>query len=217
MNIKNNNSKIPGSEELQKRLLAYSKIDYIMNGENEFLKIYHYDDKNWVKNGHYFRIDDSGGDHYHVLISPAGSVVKGFGHETEMSPYNFSDEDMPALIQTHDFYKGMPQVLYQLLEDDALEKDLVTFCVWQKSEEKHWSYAPIDIPSNWADGTKDFLTYVFPPEEYLQWFEEYYEKPLDKKVFHKIYTGEEITADIIEKIPTEHNKQALLKGLEENF
>ena len=64
-------SEIPTPEELIKRLSTYSKIDAVMTPEKEWLRRYHYD-KNWLQNGHFYKIDNSGGDHYYILFSNAG-------------------------------------------------------------------------------------------------------------------------------------------------
>lgn len=217
MNIKTTINKIPNSRELEKRLLTYAQIDYFMNYDEEAYKVYHHDDKDWIPGGHYFRIDDTGGDHYHVLISPAGSVIKGFGHETEMSPYNFEDDDLPELIKNHDFYQGMPEELFALIDDDALEKELATFCVWQKAGEEGWTCAPIDIPADWADGSAYFLEYVFDLQRYGIWFEGYYEEPIDGDVLDLLYNGVPVTKGMIEKLPTEQDAEELLRDYAQNF
>lgn len=217
MNIKTSIKKIPNTDELVKRLLVYAKIDYFMNHDEEEYKVYHYDDKDWVKDGHYFRIDDMGGDHYHVLTSPVGSVIKGFGHETDMSPYNFEEGDLPELIKNHDFYHGMPEALFQLIDDEALEKDLVTFCVWQEAGQQQWNCAPIDLPDDWSDGSADFLAYVLDLQRYGIWFEGYYEEPIDQDVLNLLYNGVPATKGMIEKIPTEQDVEELLRDYAQNF
>jgi hypothetical protein len=219
MNIKKAIHKIPSARELEKRLMAYAKIDYLMNYDDEWLKTYHYDDKNWIEGGQYFRIEDGCGDHYHVLISPAGSVIKGFGHESDMSPYNWEEDDpaFPASIRNHDFYQGMPKDLFALIDDEALEKNLATFCVWQRPDEAQWTCAPIDIPHNWSDGSENFLEYVLDLQEYAKWFSTYYEKPIDMETLDKLYHGMEITKDMIENLSTEHTPEKLLGGLAQEF
>lgn len=198
------------AEDLQKHLFAYAKIDTIMCANDIWLKCYHYD-KHWVPGGHFFKIDDNGGDHYYILCTPKGCIVKGFDHECELSPYNFDEDET---IIHYDFYHGAPQNLIALLEDPALEKDLVTFCLWQSTGESKWHVALLDIPDDWNDGIDTFSFYTHGINEYKTWFEEdYYESELDAEVFDKIFNGQEITPEMIQTLNPQADVDVVLKCL----
>lgn len=218
MNINEGYKKISSIELLKKHLLAYSKIDCIMCSDEEELKVYHYY-KNWIENGHFFKIDDSGGDHYHILISQDGCIIKGFDHECELSPYNFEEnEPMAELISKHDFYNDAPLALQELLNDPALEKNNVTFCVWQVHGQTQWHFEPLKIPNNWNDGIETFLQYIPDLQDYKKWFEDdYYEANLDFYLLEKIYNNEAITADMVRKLNPKADIQIVFKNLEELF
>lgn len=220
MNINKNLLQIMSPELLKKHLLAYAKIDLIMNpAPDDFtLRVYHYD-KSWLPNGDFITINDSGGDHYYLLFSPSGCIIKGFDHECDISPYNFDEEEpLPDFIDNHNFYEGAPSELHDLLKDPALEKDIATFCVWQPAETANWSVAPIQIPSDWSDGSETFLSYTSNLEQYKKWFEkDYYEADLDMDTLQKIFDGEPITETIIQSLNPEVDAKIVLKELEENF
>ncbi len=223
MNIIKNLHKISSPESLQKHLLAYAKIDYIMCPDDDnydWTKVYHYD-KNWVLNGHYFKIDDSCGDHYHILFSPDGCIIKGFDHECELSPYNFDEDDdgesIPEIIAKHNFYDNTPVALQELLNDLALEKEIVTFCTWQSIGETEWHFAPFKIPENWSDGINTFLGYTPNLQGYQKWFEDYYETNLDFDVLEQIYNGETITEDMVRKLNPEGDTKEILGSLSNSF
>ena len=220
MNINKNSIYIMSPESLKKHLLAYAKIDLIMSPTpDDFgLRVYHYD-KSWVPNGDFLTINDSGGDHYYLLFSPSGCIIKGFDHECEMSPYNFDEEEpLPDFIANHNFYEGAPSELQELLDDPALEKDIATFCVWQSTESTDWSFTPLQIPDDWSDGIETFLSYTSNLAQYKKWFEEdYYEADLDMDTLQKIFDGEPITETIIQSLNPEVDAKIVLKELEENF
>jgi hypothetical protein len=208
-------------QELLKRLLAYAKIDIIMapDPDKYHIRIYHYD-KDWLKNGHFFKIDDSGGDHYYVMFSSDGCIIKGFDHECELSPYIFDDEDepLPDDIAGHNFYEGAPAELLSLVSDPALEKELVTFCTWQSADDTEWHFAPTTFPKDWDDGIKTFLFYTHGLESYCKWFEdEYYESPLATEILQKIFDGNKITSDIIKTLHPEATPKKILKDLKKYF
>ena len=211
---------IPSPNDLLQRLIAYAKIDRIMNPDSDdcMVRVYHYD-KDWVPGGHFLKIDDSGGDHYHVLFSPDGCIVKGFDHESDLSPYNYNDEDEPMLnvIAEHDFYDGAPVALSCLLDDPALEKELATFCAWQAAGDSQWHCAESEIPADWSDGIETFLFYAQDPEEYRHWFEAYYETKVDLKIIRDIADGKSVTAEMARSLNPEGDVDLIMKELGENF
>ncbi len=201
------------ADDLKKHLFAYAKIDCIMCLDEVWLKVYHYD-KHWVDGGHFFKVDDNCGDHYHILFAPQGCVIKGFDHECEMSPYNFT----PEIIISHDFYRGAPHWVTSLLNDPALENNITTFCTWQFAGDISWNFAPLNIPTGWRDGTDTFLSFTPDLKSYQKWFEDdYYESELDFNLLERIYNGEEITADMITAINPDADVSAVLKLLREEF
>ncbi|MGW6287293.1 hypothetical protein [Streptomyces sp. NPDC055107] len=59
-------------------------------------------------------IDNDSGDNFSALIAPAGVLVRGFDHESEMSPYATDDEQAwPGVIDE------VPATLRPLLHDPA--------------------------------------------------------------------------------------------------
>ena len=219
MNISKLIGELMEPQELLNHLLAFAKIDFIMHPESEdcWLRVYHYD-KNWVENGHFFKIDDNGGDHYHILFSPGGCIIKGFDHECEMSPYNYDeDEPLPDSIAGHSLYKGAPVELVTLLDDHALEKKLVTFCTWRTVDDVKWHFVSPSIPVKWHDGIDTFLYYAHNLKQHHKWFEEYYESELDVEILKNIFDGNAFSLDIINALNPEKASKTILEKLEEHF
>jgi hypothetical protein len=215
-------------QDLLLHLMAYAKIDCIMISEpDEWLRSYRYD-KKWVEDGHFIEINNGSGDHFYVLFSQDGCIIKGFDHESELSPYG----DLPKhLIHPNNYYKDTPERLLSLLDDPALEKDMLTFCAWQAPGDQQWRYGKIEFPESeyndstvaeWNDGIDAFLAYACDLEGYQQWFEENYEgwykaEPdieLDRVVLQDIFDGKPITAEMIKCLNPERDVDAVLKELE---
>ena len=212
-------NKLPTPHELMKRLITYAKIDFVKTPKDDdyFLRTYHYD-KDWIEKGHFLKIDDSGGDHYYILFSAEGCIIKGFDHECEVSPYNYDESfPIPDCIIEHDFYKGVPDELRTLIDDPALEKELVTFCVWQSVDDVEWQFAPSTIPKNWHDGIDTFLYYSQKLEQYREWFKDYYSTEIDNDILHNIFDGNTITADMITALNPDVSPTTVLDGLQQMF
>lgn len=194
MNINHTIKNFIEPEVLLKRLTAYSIIDAIMNAGEEYdASVYHCNTL-WNAGVALFTIDDGGGDHFHVLFSENGVVIKGFGHESDLSPYNYGDDaDYPA----YGFYAHMPPALYELLDDEALERGLVTFCAWREAGDHEWQAARIDVADDWSDGSADFLDYFSEREAYVAWLGEYYDTEIDVATVYDILAGDAVTEEMV--------------------
>ena len=205
--------------ELLKHLLAYAKIDFIMspNPDDSWLRVYRYD-KDWVKDGHFFSIDNSSGDHIHILFSSFGCIIKGFDHESEICANNkrrgVSHSDC---IAAHDFYKDAPVELVSLVDDPALQKEQVTFCAWRTIDDAAWHYAPFAVPEDWHDGIDLFLYYAHNLKQHQEWFEENYELALDTKILLSIYDGSTITSIIVNSLNPDVTLETISEGFSDIF
>lgn len=111
--------------EMKNLLKKQAILDIIVIPEHDaWLRLvsYQYDP---VKHCDQFKIDNGSGDHLYALFSPKGAILKGFDHESCLSPYQNEYEHPVAGI-----YDNIPAELLQLLDDET-EKDDVTFCTWQ--------------------------------------------------------------------------------------
>ena len=79
-----------------------------------------------------FRISNGSGDHLYVIFSPDGVIIKGFDHESCLSPYQNEEEQTLETI-----YTGVPEKLLALLDEET-ERNDVTFCIWQLPDETTW-------------------------------------------------------------------------------
>lgn len=196
MNINQNIVKIPNSIEIFKRILTYTKIDIIMNPDDYSLRVYHYNRDFFEKNC-FFSIDDFSGDHYNIVFSLENTFIKGFNHESELSPYN---KELLKTLGKHNYYENSSKSILKILEDPSMEKDIVTFFIWKNKEDQIWNYNKINISEDLEDGTEDFIYYTSDIYAYKEWFQEYYEKEIDIEILKKIYDGEKITKSMINNI-----------------
>lgn len=194
MNINQTKEKFPQPETLLKRLTFYSIMDVIMNAGAEYDGSVYHCNTDWNAGVSLFTIDDGGGDHFHVLFSQDGCIIKGFGHESDLSPYNYEDDES---YPDYRFYENCPHEFYELLDDESLERDLLTFCAWHANEDGCWQAQSINALADWRDGSADFLEYVSNLDEYADWLSAYYETDIYTETLLDLYNGAAITEDII--------------------
>lgn len=154
-------------------------LDIMITPEQEaWLRLvrYHYDAD---RHCDVFKIDNGSGDHLYALFSPQGAILKGFDHESCLSPYQYEDGQIAAGI-----YDQVPPELLALLDQET-EKDDVTFCLWQLAGQRQWQSGQVVLPDAcWQEDARQpddggrslLLRYIFADaEEWYQWASIYYE------------------------------------------
>lgn len=90
----------------------------------------------WAKDEQVGAFKDGEGNFFFALFSPRGSVVRGFDHESKMSPFRKDPPEMwPGLLD------GLPDALGNRVNDPAFAIDETTFCFWAAGENEEWTAA----------------------------------------------------------------------------
>lgn len=132
--------------------------------------------RNWKYNIDLAKYDNGGGDYFFTLFYEDSAIIKGFDHESEISPY-FNEENRvwPGI------YQNVPEKLLNILRDDSLKKDEVTFCYWRSESDQIWNQGPVEFLNDEYDGTELLLEQIFiTPEDYIDWAKDYYEEDFKK-------------------------------------
>lgn len=210
MNINRTISNFGDPGVLLERLTAYSIIDVIMNSGSDYDGSIYHCNTDWNAGVALFTIDDGGGDHFHILFSDASCVIKGFGHESDLSPYNYEeDADYPK----YRFYENIPHALYELLDNEALERDLLTFCAWYTPENGAWQAAHVSVPDDWRDGSADFLDYFSERDDYIAWLKDYYEADINSAPVMDILAGVAVTEEMVAELNPKADTEAAMEAV----
>lgn len=165
----------------------------------------------WCEKFDLATIDNGAGDHLFILFTPEGVIIKGFDHESMLSPHAQSSYGVFPGI-----YDDVPQKLLTYLEDDALEKEDVTFCIWCEAGNSEWRKGNVQIPKGEDDGMDYLLTSIIhTPQQFVKWAENYYEKKMSLDIVTQIFEGQSISAQMIKQLNAESNVANVLKELEE--
>jgi len=94
----------------------------------------------------------SGGD-YFILFNPAGAILKGFAHESMMSPYQSTPpRAWPGVLD------DVPKVFSTFLSEPAFTISDTTFCIWRTYSDTSWQRGNIQFPdAKDPDGSADLL------------------------------------------------------------
>ena len=199
---------LPNAGKLKALCQSLAMLDAIMSPEWEG-RYYSFNNR-WDDEAALASMRDGSGDDYFILFVPAGVVIKGFAHESEMSPYQVR----PPLVWPG-VLDALPQALKVPLSDPAFSLEDVTFCIWNTVQDKQWKIGNISFPNaEFFDGSEDLLGILDgKPETYQNYAEEYYERDIHLEAIKHIYGHQPLTADILAAI----NPEVLWQDLEEDI
>lgn len=188
-------SSIPDIPNLRKLTQSLALLDAIISPEWEY-RYYSFDTR-WTKDASVFFMRNGSGDEFIILFAKEGAVIKGFAHESVMSPFR---KDPPKI------WKGvinkLPKVLRTYLRDPALELIATTFCIWRTVSDTQWKCGKIAFPDDdLTDGSAMLLSILDgKPKTYQQYAQEYFEKAIDLSVVQHIYQHMPLTDELVKKL-----------------
>ncbi|MFD3534663.1 hypothetical protein [Streptomyces sp. NPDC058664] len=144
-------------------------------------------------------MDNGAGDAYSVVFSPEGVYIRGFDHESPMSPFVDADENVwPGVLD------AVPEVFRSCVEEPSFVEDgirCVTACLWRETDDDRWRTGRIEYDGGGSD--PDGASYLFSflmdgdPENYADWARSYYDTPVDVDAVRHIYAMRPLTPDVV--------------------
>lgn len=182
---------LPEPERLKEIMIVQSILSTILC-EEDWLR-YHSFDPEWAEEVSMAKIDNGSGDHLFILFSNEGTIIKGFDHESPLSPHA---QDEYAVLPG--IYDHVPSSLLSLLDDEALEREDVTFCIWRENNDVSWNKGKVNVVKDADDGSGFLLGTIYETaEDFVGFAEHYYELSLPLEIVKKVYAGEPVTISMI--------------------
>ncbi|WP_394616253.1 hypothetical protein JNUCC0626_42340 [Lentzea sp. JNUCC 0626] len=176
---------LPAIPELRARCRALAAMDAVMDPDDDY-RYYQYD-ADWAPGEEMASMQDGSGNEYSITFTAAGAFVRGFDHESDMSPYATDDgEPWPGVVDS------VPEVFRACLEEPAFcdeETPRITVCLWREHGDTAWRHGEIDFPENGDDGAGWMFALLTDgtPEAYRKWAQEYYETSVDLAVVRRVF------------------------------
>jgi hypothetical protein len=192
---------LPGIDELKDILVSQAALDIIMiEDKNRYFRLVNYY-RNTSNGIDIVKIDNGQGDHVYIVFADEGAIIKGYAHESIMSPYaNYEVRIVEGI------YDDVPSELMILLDDSEEFQD-VTFCIWRKQTDTFWSKGDIAFPADYKDGDDGeyyLLKYILlDAKSWLEWAKTFYKDRADNinpEDIKKVYEQQHITKDILKSI-----------------
>jgi len=204
-------SLLPDVEGLRALLQALATLDAIVCPEWE----YRYWSFNcaWAPGEQMGSMRNGQGDDLFAHFSSAGCWLKGFDHESRMSPHARKPKRVwPGILD------AVPADFASCLREPAFSVDDVTFCIWRRVGDTRWQIGPVAFPPGLADpdGSESLLSELDGrAETYLAFAGEYYEKDLDVSAVEHVHQHRPLTADVVALLNPQRSPRELVGDLDE--
>jgi hypothetical protein len=202
---------LPDIESLKRLSQSLAMLDAIMSPDEWEYRYYSFNSK-WSKGEMMASMRDGEGDEYFILFNSHGAIMKGFAHESKMSPFH----DNPPKVW-RGVLDNVPSEFQDFLSEPAFSIEETTFCIWRKNSDSSWQVGNIDYPEvDDPDGSEDLLWILDGnPETYQYFATEYYEQDIPLPAIQHIYAHKPLTNDIISELNAEVSKKELRNDIKE--
>lgn len=179
MNSRDMAALLPDISVLRDRSRALAMIEAIVSPEWE--SRYYSFDVRWAEDQQMASMRNGSGDEYSIVFTQHGAFIRGFDHESPMSPA-LTQQLWPGLIDDVPV-AFLPQVSEPAFScDGRLE---ATFCLWRLTTHEAWQTGAIDYPQFGGYRTSPDGSEVLAilcdasPRSYLAFASDYYEVTVD--------------------------------------
>jgi hypothetical protein len=183
---------LPEPQALNKITRALAMLDAIIQREWEY-RYYSFNSK-WSDNEEMASMRNGEGDGWYCVFSSAGIFLKGFDHESEMSPWSREDEHVWSGV-----LDNVPPVFQSCATEPAFSMGDTTYCIWREKSHSEWHVGNISFPgSDDPDGSAWMLSILDGnPLTYKEWAEQYYERSINADAIKQIYEGAPLTHKLV--------------------
>lgn len=198
----------PHPETLRRICKATAALDAVLRAD-EWLRFHSYV-SDWGGGLEVAKMDNGAGDDLFCLFSPVGTVLKGFDHESPLSPH--AQERYQAWPGIYD---ALPAPLSALLDDPAFEREDVTFCLWRSAGGTAWETGSVQFPPGGDDGSGFLLGNVSrTAEDYADWARGYYETEIALEPVQQVYERLMLDEETARRINPQADYQAVRQEIQ---
>jgi hypothetical protein len=158
------------------------------------------------------------GDEYSITFTDDGAFVRGFDHESPLSPFIQTPPALwPGLLT------GLPAALAPLAEEPAFtlgDVPMMTVALWRLAGAKQWHHGQIAYPGAWENEYADpdgsdwlFAQLDGRSESYLHYASDYFERQLPAEAVTAVIEHRPLTAALVRTLNPERSHHDMTADL----
>lgn len=190
-------SRLPDADGLLRVWQSMAMLDAILCPERD-LRYWSFN-SSWAPGEQIGSMRNGSGDELFAHFSRAGCWLKGFAHESPMSPYRDGGTKgvWPGVLDS------VPAEFASCLTEPAFSVGDVTFCIWRLRGDREWHSGSVQFPPGDADpdGSEFLLAQLGGrPERYQAWPSEYFGRDVDLEAVRHVHRQEPLTPEIVGRL-----------------
>lgn len=207
-------SGLPDVDGLKRLLQSMATLDALLSPDWQY-RYYSFNSK-WAAGEQMGSMRDGCGDDFFALFNRHGCFLKGFAHESPMTPYARTPRAVwPGVLDL------VPDEFADARNEPAFSMGDTTFCVWRRYGDPAWQRGKIKFPRGHADpdGSAALLSPLDgKPETYLAWAADYFDDAggnLTLDHVRHVYAHRPLTAELVTSVNPDTSLKALAKDVAE--
>jgi hypothetical protein len=193
---------LPSPDLMKRRLRMFAMHDAIVAPE---FRSFEFHPKWGPGNAQMGAFKDGEGNFFFAWFSSKGAVIRGFDHDSVMSPFR---HDPP--VPWPGIFDGLPKELRYALEEPAFVQEEITFAFWAKGGDGDWRAGAVKPPRGKdADGAERLLGCF--RKSFEAWRKKYYDTPSSPALEVLWWERAPITREVVLAL----NPEADLKAVRE--
>ncbi|MEV0093724.1 hypothetical protein [Streptomyces sp. NPDC050738] len=206
---------LPAIADLRDLCRSLAMLDAILSPDWE--SRYYSFNASWADGEEMASMRNGSGDEYSIVFSAAGAYVRGFDHESPMSPFGNDGEPWPGVVDE------VPELFMPFVEESAFtDQDgvpVVTACLWRGLTDERWHHGTIDFPEGAVD--PDGATSLFgllvdrSPEAFQRFAEDYYEVSIDLAAVSQVHALQPLNQELVSLLNPEVSLADLAQDISE--
>jgi hypothetical protein len=201
---------LPTIETLRKLTQSLAVLDAILMPEWDN-RYYSFNSK-WAETEQMASMRNGQGDSWHCGFGPPGAFLKGFDHESVMSPWSAEISRVwPGVLD------AVPDGFKSFATEPAFSMEDTTFCIWRGIQDPQWSTGKISFPAaDDPDGSAWMLSILDGnPISYRTWAEDYYECSVSLAAVQRIYRHIPLSPELVQELNPTVEFESLLADASE--
>ncbi|MFF0087648.1 hypothetical protein ACFYR1_49705 [Streptomyces canus] len=188
---------LPAIADLRDLCRSLAMLDAILSPDWE--SRYYSFNAGWADGQEMASMRNGSGDEYSIVFSAAGAYVRGFDHESPMSPYGNDGEPWPGVVDE------VPELFRSFVEEPAFTDEegvpVVTACLWRGATDGRWHHGTIDFPERAvdADGATSLFSLLVDRSSaaFQRFAEDYYEVSIDLGAVSQLYALRPLNQELV--------------------
>ena len=128
--------RLPDLDTLRRWSVSLAVLDAIASEDWEY-RYFSFDAK-WGPATELASMRNGSGDEYSIVFSEAGAFIRGFDHESPISPWGMDEPAVAPGLVDH-----VPAALRQYVDEPAFAEDgvpSITVCLWREPDDSEWHF-----------------------------------------------------------------------------